>query len=65
MVGVCEICTDERDLRNGACFDCVEFESLIVDKVDMYDEPVKKQIKGSEGLNILYLIMAKYRNLKK
>lgn len=56
----CKVCGRNLELRAGACFDCAEFESLIVDKVDMFDEPVKKEISGTEELNILHQIMKRY-----
>lgn len=56
----CKVCNRNLELRMGCCFDCVEFESLIKDKTDMYDKPVVIEIEGSESLNILYKILKKY-----
>lgn len=58
----CRVCGRNRELRVGVCFDCVEFESLISDKLDMWNNSVKKEIEGSESLNILYKIIKTYRN---
>ena len=60
----CRICKRERDTRLGVCFDCAGFESLIADKFDMWEKPVKREIDGSESLNILYQIFKKYGVIK-
>ena len=53
----CKICGRNDDTRFGVCFECANFESLIYDKLDMYDKPVEKKIEGSESLNILKAIL--------
>ena len=57
----CRICDGGDDTREGVCFTCAGFESLISEKLDMYDNPVKRVIDGSESLNILYAIVSKYK----
>ena len=47
-------------LREGSCWDCVNFESLIQDKLDFHDDTVKREVVGSEGINILYQILKTY-----
>lgn len=56
----CIVCGKNEDTRAGACFKCAGFESLIAGKVDMNDNPVKQQIKGSESFNILHQIIKAY-----
>lgn len=60
----CRICGRGEDTRVGVCFTCAGYESLINDKLDMYDNPIKREIEGSESLNILHSILREYR-LKK
>ena len=36
----CEICGKERELRLGACWNCVEAETIINDGTDMYDKGI-------------------------
>jgi len=56
----CKVCGRKLELRDGACFDCVDFESLIMDGCDMYDKPPKREIDGTDGINILHQIMKRY-----
>lgn len=58
---MCRVCGRGIDTRLGVCFDCAGFESLIIDRVDMDDKPVKHEIDGTEALNILYKILKTYR----
>lgn len=53
----CRVCGDDKEKRFGVCFDCANFESLIHEKLDMYDKPIVKTIDGSESLNILKAII--------
>ena len=57
---MCRVCGRNHELREGVCFDCVGFESLIMDDLDMWDKPVAREIDGSKGLNILYQIIETY-----
>lgn len=60
MSGKCRVCERILDLRLGACFECAGFESLIIDGTDMDDEPVKREIEGTDGINILHQILKRY-----
>ena len=42
----CECCGNERELRYGFCFDCVEAESIIHEGRDMYDEELTRKEKN-------------------
>lgn len=53
----CIVCGNDEEKRFGVCFDCASFESLIHEKLDMYDKPIVKTIEGSESLNILKAII--------
>lgn len=57
---MCRVCGRKAQTRMGVCFDCVWFESLIDDRTDMNDYSVKREIEGSESLNILYQIIKTY-----
>lgn len=61
----CRVCGDNKEKRLGVCFDCASFESLIHEKLDMYDRPISKTIEGSESLNILKSIIDYARNKDK
>lgn len=41
----CECCGNEKELRMGYCFDCVEAESIIQEGRDMYDEELSRKEK--------------------
>lgn len=60
----CRICGISKDTRLGVCFDCTDFESLISEKLDMYDKPIVKEVDGSQSLNILAAIISYYRDDK-
>lgn len=53
------ICCDNsgKDLREGVCFDCAGFESMVADAVDMFDKPQIK-LMGLES-NSAYLSTVK------
>lgn len=57
----CKCCERLTDTRYGVCFDCANFESLIEEKKDMYDQPIEKSIDGSISLNILKSIIDHYK----
>lgn len=60
----CRVCGGNSELRAGVCFDCAGFESLIDEKVDMFERPIEKKIDGSDSLNILYKIIKHYKDKK-
>jgi hypothetical protein len=62
MIMGCKVCKRKLELRLGVCFDCAGFESLIDEGLDMHDNPVKREIQGSDSLNILYQIIKKYKD---
>ena len=60
----CKCCQREKELRIGICFDCADIESVIVEGVTMYDEPVT-QIDGlSESMSKVRHIVNKFINLQ-
>lgn len=45
----CNCCEkDTSDRREGICFDCANFESLVHEGFDMYDKPIEK-LEGMEN----------------
>lgn len=60
----CKCCKRNQDLRMGYCFDCVEAESIMVDGVDMYDEPIPKQEDMSTEMSKLQYILRKFHVVK-
>jgi hypothetical protein len=61
----CRVCERPLETRMGACWDCVENESLIDERKDMREKPVARTIEGSEALNILRKILVDYGVVKK
>jgi hypothetical protein len=60
----CKICGRKLELRESVCFDCAEFESLIMTGLNMYDNPVERELDNTEAMNILYQIMKRYGVIK-
>lgn len=56
----CKCCGRNKELRLGFCFDCVEAESIISTKLDMYDKPIKKEEDLSQSMSELKFILHKY-----
>ena len=56
----CKCCGRNKELRLGFCFDCVEAESIISTKLDMYDKPIKKEKDLSQSMSELKFILHKY-----
>ena len=56
----CKCCGRNKELRLGFCFDCVEAESIISTKLDMYDNPIKKEEDLSQSMSELKFILHKY-----
>ena len=56
----CIICSEEKDLRSGICFDCLDAGHIIETGLDMYDKSMNEdgsRVKGS--LNILKFLVEK------
>ena len=56
----CKCCGRNKELRLGFCFDCVESESIISTKLDMYDNPINKEEDLSQSMSELKYILNKY-----
>lgn len=64
MNGKCKCCQQEKDLRMGFCFECVESESILVEGVDMYDHAPPKVEGLSESMSKLQFILSRYINIR-
>ena len=61
----CKCCNREsNDLRFGFCFDCANSESIIVEGMDMYDNPIEKKEGMSKALSKLQEILKLYNVYK-
>jgi hypothetical protein len=60
----CKCCSRDEDLRMGYCFDCVEAESIMIDGIDMHDEPIPKQEDMSTAMSKLQYILRKFDVVK-
>ena len=56
---MCMCCGRQLPLRLGYCFDCAEFESLIITGLDMYDNPVSDCC-NSKAMSIIHAMLKKY-----
>lgn len=59
-MGKCLSCGKQAHLNLGICYQCASFESLIEDKVDLFDKPPQTELNGSESLNILNQVLKAY-----
>ena len=60
----CQCCGKIAELRMGFCWDCVESESVILEGVDMYDNPPPKLEGMSQSMSNLKYILDKYKLTK-
>lgn len=42
-MGQCKFCGNERELREGGCWDCADAEAVIDEGLDMYDKGIDGQ----------------------
>ena len=65
----CSVCSEKRELRLGACWECATMESIIHDGLDMYDKgPNGDEIPAKTSMEKLIFMRKKnpnYFNLNK